>query len=191
MLYRSSLIIILVMTLLGVTTTIAQVDSVRNRMQANIQKAEQEKASRTNDENKLQGLLFRFLRLAEEADTSIAKREQFTRQTTLYHNKKMIEMDSDGRIHVVVDLRSLDDTGTVKQTIESWGGVIEKVGLVPYIGCRIKPKNLRFLIPLHSVRRIVIPAKGVGSSIFSFPRSYHLSKKETHRIEGKRLCYQY
>ncbi|MDI6766408.1 MAG: chitobiase/beta-hexosaminidase C-terminal domain-containing protein [Bacteroidota bacterium] len=139
------------MVLLSTSVAFAQVDSFMINVRKNIEKVEREKALRTNDENKLQGSLYDLLRLSEEADTSLEKQERLSK---LMKSNKYLAVDSQGRIRVIIELKSINDTTIVNTIVRALGGEIEKVGLVPYIRCKIHPKKLRNLISATTIRLI-------------------------------------
>ena len=142
---------------LNVSIAFTQVDSFMINVRKNIEKAEKEKALRTKEEDKLETPLYQLLRLAEEADTSLEKKAKLSK---LMKKDKFFHVDTEGRVRVIIDLKSLDDTDNVKSIIHSLGGGVEQVGLVPYIQCTVHPKKLRSLIRSDAIRLIRIPAQG-------------------------------
>jgi len=164
MLNRSVIIAIHLMfftTLLSISLAFPQTDEFMDNARKNIEKAEREKASRPINENKLGGILSHILRLAEEADTSI---ESAKKLSDLMNKEKQLHVDAQKRIRVIIDLKSLADTSVVGGLVQSLGGEIEQIGLVPYIGCKIHPKKLRILINSSYVPRIreVFPGRTWG-----------------------------
>jgi hypothetical protein len=105
--------------------------------------AERENMPRTTEENKLQGLTYHLLRLAEEADTSAKKQEELSKFLADY---KDLHADSTGSVIIITELTGLGQSDRVAKFIESIDGIVIHIGLVPYIECRIHPKSLRDLI---------------------------------------------
>ena len=136
---------------LNVSACVPQVDTFRENAGKHMREAEREKMLRTREENKLEGALYHLLRSAEQADTS-------AEQKLILHKRLKTERDLDadslGRVRVILELRSLSDNTDVRQLVESNGGRVEEVGLVPYIRCKINPKNLRNLISAYQIERI-------------------------------------
>ncbi|MBI5474081.1 MAG: hypothetical protein HY961_17235 [Ignavibacteriae bacterium] len=148
------------MILLSISGGSAQVDSFMINARKSIEKAEKEKALRTTEENKLEGTLLHILRLAEQQDTSETKRAQLSQLMNAMISQKLLHVDSQGRIRVVIDLKSLSDTTEVKELIRSSGGEIKDVGLVPFISCFIHPAKLDNLVALPSVLLVREPMRG-------------------------------
>lgn len=144
-----------------------QVDSFMINVHRNIENSEREKAFRTDDENKLDGALLHILQLAEQQDTSGAKRAELSRLMKSMSSVKFLRIDSGGRIRVVIDLRSLADTNSVKELIRRAGGEIKHVGLLPYVSCDIEPKKLRDLIFSPAVLLISQPMPNETHDIVS------------------------
>jgi hypothetical protein len=152
MLSRFIIIAILFLTfILSFSNAIAQNDEFIINVQKNIEKAEKEKALRTPDENKLATGLYDLMRLAEESDTSAEKRAKLS---NLLMRDKYLKTDAKERISLIVEFDSLKDAKGVEQIIQSVGGEIEHIGLVPYIRCKIHPKKLRHLISSKTILSI-------------------------------------
>ncbi len=153
--------IILFLFMLTVNEAFTQIDSFQINVNRNIEKKILEKAAVTDEENKLRGVLLNILQLSEKSDTSL---ESQTKLTHFFNNLKSLKNDSLGRIKVVLNLSSTNDTNSVKEMIESIGGIVDKVGRIPFIICRIPPKKLRNLINSPFIRNIHLTGGGFSGS---------------------------
>lgn len=143
--------ILFVLYLLSASTIFSQEDHFLENVNKNLEKSKKEKALRPKEENKLSGNLSTILKLSEQADTSKEKKEELSLWLKM---DKDLHTDNNGNIIIIIELFSLNDTDNVKQMIQSVGGEIVKIGLTPYISCKIRPKKLRNIISSNLIREI-------------------------------------
>ena len=133
-------------------TFLKEVDERNETYEARIsrQAAEARRASDllTYDEKKLHGGLYYVLRLAEQSDTSEAKRTEFERVM-------LWQGDSTGRIRVSVTLGGMSAIDCVSKELDSLGIEVElKSTSSPHILCLVHPLDLWKIILIASVESI-------------------------------------
>ena len=149
--FRKIIVAVCITLLIFVTISSAQDESFKTNVRKHIIEAEREALLRTPQENKLEGVLYTLLKSSERADTSAEAKAKFS---LIMRDDKRLHVDSLGRIRIVVYLWTLGAADSVSSLIESQDGVVEHVGLVPYMIGRISPRRLRNLISCELIQRI-------------------------------------
>jgi hypothetical protein len=157
--------LVTLIVLLSTAKVYSQDDNFLRNVRKSLDNKKKEQALRTNDENKLGGILYHLLRSSEEADTSVEKRAKLNE---LLNGNKDLHADSQGRVMLILVLRSEQDTASVALLVRSLAGEIEQVGWVPFIRCRVYPKSLRSLISNGLILRIQQAAEGRHGGIREF-----------------------
>jgi hypothetical protein len=139
----------------------AQDDFQRKMIEA-ARKSEQEKATRTENDNKLSGGLLGLLRLAEQADNSPIKKTEL--ENRLRRNSHY-NTDSLNRIRVCINFRS-NAADEIATTIKNLGGQVEVVGST-FIYCYVRPQSLRPLSTNDAVTLIKLIYPGRNNTIIS------------------------
>jgi hypothetical protein len=155
---------ILIGALLFATNIYGQ-EKFNSKILPQIEFSQKEYAKRSIDEKKLQYGLFELLQDAEAADTSIERKQHFIARLK---NTKIMKVDSDYRVRIVIDLTTVENSESVVNLIENLNGIIERVGkTAPMISCRLHPKKLRKLVSSTSVKAVRISREGHARSIIS------------------------
>ena len=139
---------------------------ITTKMLEQMTKADSEYAARSNDEKKiLPNFLFKLLRMAEEADTSVHTQQELKKMLSI---KGPLHADSKDRIKVELGIRPRSAVPSVVDVIKKLDGVIEFApGDIGDIICSVRLKHIRKLIALPSVVSIDLVTGGHHNTITS------------------------
>jgi hypothetical protein len=117
-----------------------------------------ERAERTPEEDKLDGILLALVRVADGRDTSAQKIQA---ASDLLRDDKDLDADSLGRINVNIFLKGVSYQEEVAARVDSLDGVVRYASFtLPDMGCKISPKNVLTLASLPGILRMECPHHG-------------------------------